>query len=223
MCGRFGFNVNRQRLAECFGLDLDAVPDLTPRYNIAPTQPVAVVRQVGEKRAVAMMRWGLTAAWSGSRPLFNARAETIHSKSAFREAFAQRRCLVPASWFYEWPRDARGEMGKRAFMLARRDHAPFAFAGVWDASDKGDAVAVVTCAPNALMVPIHDRMPVILQPDAFGLWLAPDAEPARGLLAPRPWDDFEAVPVGSYVNSTRNEGPDCILPAAPEPTQGELF
>jgi putative SOS response-associated peptidase YedK len=156
-------------------------PPRSLRYNIAPSQPIAAVRAVpaGSGRELALLRWGLIPSWSKDpaigNQLINARAETAHEKSSFRNAFRRHRCLIPTSGFYEW---LRWERGKQPYFVRMRDSHPFAFAGLWDRWESPDEGAIETCtilttAANAVLAPIHDRMPVILPPWEYSRWLDP--------------------------------------------------
>ena len=217
MCGRFTLAAPGNVVAELFGLD--AVPELRPRYNIAPTQGVAVVRADGARRRLDELRWGLVPAWArepsiGSR-LINARAETVGEKPAFRSAFRARRCLVVADGFYEW---ARGAGGKQPWYFRRRDGSPFAFAGLWERwlSPQGEPLescALVTTTPNALVARVHDRMPVILAPRSHAAWLDSANRSGPGLealLRPLPEGEMTGHAVGLTVNSPSHDSPACI-------------
>jgi putative SOS response-associated peptidase YedK len=222
MCGRFLLFTSGAALAEWLGLP--EVPALEPRYNIAPTQPVAAVRAgPGGGRELVRLRWGLVPPWAADPgagpPLINARAETAAAKPSFRSAFRQRRCLVPADGFYEWV----GRAGKRQPIHFRlRDGRPFAFAGLWERwqAPGGPAVescAVLTTAANHLVRPVHDRMPVILEPTGYEAWLDPAVRDPAALavwLRPFPAEAMTACPVGSWVSNPRNEGPACLAPPA---------
>jgi putative SOS response-associated peptidase YedK len=224
MCGRFTQAAPGEVIAEVFGL-AEALA-LTPRYNIAPTQEVAAVRaSAGGGRELVALRWGLLPPWANDRALaarmINARAETVAAKPAFRSAFRARRCLVVADGFYEWQR--RGA-GKRPYFVGLADNRPFGFAGLWErwSGPDGEAVescTIVTTTANELVAPIHDRMPVILDPAQFDLWLDPavrDPEAVRPLLRPHAAAGMRAVAVSELVNSPRNDVPECRepLPAA---------
>lgn len=201
---------------------LDVEP-LEPRFNIAPTQPVAVVRFGPGARQLARLTWGLVPSWArdasiGSR-LINARAESVADKPAFRTAFRRRRCLVVADGFYEWRRSGAK---KQPFFIRLRDDRPFGFAGLWESWEGADHSSLETCTiittgPNELMKPIHDRMPVILASDAYERWLDPavqEPEQLAPLLRSYPSDAMLALPVGTHVNNPRNDDPECIVPAA---------
>jgi putative SOS response-associated peptidase YedK len=215
MCGRFTLTRPTAQLAEHFGT---AVPPLEPRYNIAPTQQVFAVREVNGARESAPLRWGLVPSWAtdlsiGNR-LLNARAETLSEKTAFRAAFLRRRCLIAADGFYEW----RSVAGKKLPVHFRfRDGRLFAFAGLWERWEKGGGPAVESCtilttAANDLVGPLHERMPVILDPKRYEAWLAATTDPAGLLpcLASWPADEMTSAPANARVNNPRNEGPECL-------------
>ncbi|MCX7427518.1 MAG: SOS response-associated peptidase [Planctomycetia bacterium] len=220
MCGRFTLRAPASVVAEQFSVF--AMPPFTPRFNIAPTQPASVVRMAPERELVAL-RWGLIPGWAkdpaiGPR-LINARAETAAEKPAFRAAFRRRRCLVVADGFYEWQR--RGK-AKQPYFIHLRDDRPFAFAGLWESWERPERGLLETCTilttePNALVAPLHDRMPVILPPDAYDTWLDPtneDVGQLATLLRAYPAEEMAAYPVGSYVNSPTHDGAECIEPVA---------
>ena len=219
MCGRLALSVGIDVLIQAFGILPGAT--LIPRYNIAPTQPLAAVcEDAGGERRLQHLRWGLIPAWAkdpaiGSR-MINARCETVATKPAFRHALRQRRCLIPADGFYEWQ---QGATGKTPHFIRRRDRAPLAFAGIWERWDgEGgpiDSCAILTSAATPQLAPIHERMPVILTADAYAPWLDRDlTDPARLL----PWChsspdlDLEAYPVSTLVNKVQNDGPECVAP-----------
>jgi putative SOS response-associated peptidase YedK len=220
MCGRYTLSTPAGRLAEEFQLD-EAAVDLTPSYNVAPTQQVAAVLEDEGGRRLEMLRWGLVPSWAddpeiGSR-MINARSETPPEKPSFRSAFRRRRCLIPADGFYEWKRE---EGGKQPYYFRMQDGRPFAFAGLWESWDKGGGelltCTILTTRPNSVAEEIHDRMPVILPHDAYNAWLDPDAdrEELGELMIPYPGDDLETYPVSRFVNSPRNNDRRCIEPAA---------
>jgi putative SOS response-associated peptidase YedK len=225
VCGRFSLAASGEELAEAFGLD--EPPDLAPRYNIAPSQLLLVVRRMDGRLRAATLRWGFTGGGThGSELIINARSETAPTRQAFREPFRTRRCLIPADGFYEWK---RGRDASQPMHVRRRDQRLFAFAGLWTAAAAGTepgTCLILTTEPNALVAPIHDRMPVILPPDAYGAWLdtAPDrAFALEALLRPFPESELEARAVSPAVNSASNEGPQCQAPAPEVPLQGLLF
>jgi putative SOS response-associated peptidase YedK len=223
MCGRFTLRTPARDLVEVF--ELLREPELSPRYNIAPTQNVAVIRQEGKHHELSLMRWGLVPAWSkdpkAGPPLINARSETIATKPSFRTAFKRRRCLIPADGFYEWQKrpDSRTKIPHYIRMAKNR---VFAFAGLWETwhGKEGadvDSCTIVTTEANELMRPLHDRMPVILPEEQFADWLDPkneNVERLESLLRPYPPAEMIAFPISTLVNSPRNESPDCILRAS---------
>ncbi len=230
MCGRFTLTAAGQALADEF--ELQDVPQLAPRYNIAPSQDVAVILLDGERaqRVLRSMRWGLVPHWAkdpavGNR-MINARAESAAEKPAYRMPFRKRRCLLPATGFFEWKRVGAG---KQPMLLRRRDGRPFAFAGLWDRWHPEDGEPVESCTilttePNDLVVEVHDRMPVILPPEAYEPWLDPAIqEPAelQSLLVPYEASEMIAHPVSRRVNAPANDDPDCIEPV--DPDIGGLF
>jgi len=221
MCGRFTLNSSGEALAEEF--DLAVGPDLAPRFNIAPSQEIAVVREdEGRTRECALLRWGLVASWvrdpkPGRAPI-NARSESACEKPTFRRAMAKGRCLVPASGFYEWQASRGGP--KQPFLIRMRDSGLFSMAGLHETwcgpgGEIIESVAILTTAANALMEPIHARMPLILAPADHGQWLDRDVQSASAvtdLMLPCPEDWLEAVPIGTQVNNPRFDDPSCIEP-----------
>ncbi len=221
MCGRYTLATPVGALAEMFGV-MGPLPEVAPSYNIAPTQEVAAVLADDGARRLEMLRWGLIPSWAddpgiGSR-MINARSETVPEKPSFRRAFKERRCLIPADGFYEWQKTNNG---KQPFYVRMKDQNPFTFAGLWESwRDDGSEVrscTILTTEANELVGEIHPRMPVILAPEDYDLWLDPDvreADPLLPLLAPYPADSMEAYPVSSFVNSPSNDEPSCIRPAS---------
>jgi putative SOS response-associated peptidase YedK len=220
MCGRFTLEKSIGNLGSLF--HVRGVAELPARYNIAPTQPILAIRQAeaAEERELVLMRWGLIPGWAkepAALPLLiNARSETAAAKPAFRAALRRRRCLVPADGFYEWQRTGSR---KQPYHMRRRDGDPFALAGLWERWEGPDGAidscALLTTDSNELMRPIHDRMPVILDPEVFDLWLDPsmqDVERVQGFLRPYPAEAMMAYPVSPMVNNARNDNPQCVLP-----------
>ena len=216
MCGRFAFFANGQ-----FGYESLQLPEPSPfeRYNIAPTQDILAIRTAPEtgRPGWAMLRWGLVPFWSkepgGKPPLINARAEGIEAKPSFRGPVRHRRCIVPASGFYEWRRDGAG---KQPFFVRPAAVEVFALAGIWDhwegkQGEVIESVAIITTSANELMQPIHDRMPVILEEEDVAEWIAPatQLEKALAMLKPCSSARMLAYPVSSLVNSARHDGPEC--------------
>ena len=227
MCGRFTFTVELSELAQAFPWLTVPDADLVPRYNIAPTQPVPVVAN-RDNKTLEFFNWGLIPSWAkdtkiGSR-LINARAETLADKPSFRAAYRRRRCLVFADGFYEWRKDATSEGDHKAHkvqvLIRLKTGEPFGFAGLWETwySPEGDLVlscAIITTTPNRLVQPIHTRMPVILQPEAYEKWLDPAEKKPDGLqpfLRPYPAEEMEAFTVSTLVNNPANDVPECVLP-----------
>lgn len=214
MCGRFTLRASPAEIAEAFELLRDLSEWERPRFNIAPTQSILAVRAGDEGREAARMRWGLIPSWAKDTKLaasmINARAETVAEKPAYRAAFKRRRCLVPVSGFYEWRRDGKSKV---PYLISLRNEELFAFAGLWEKwkSPDGELVescTVLTTSPNELMSTIHDRMPVILKPADYGVWLDPqldDAGALSTLLVSYPSDEMQAEQVSDVVNNARNE------------------
>jgi putative SOS response-associated peptidase YedK len=224
MCGRFTQERATSELAEIFGAE-DRVDLPGGRFNVAPTDPAAVVVQREDHRAITAYRWGLIPHWSetaktGNR-MFNARAESIDRNPAFRYAFGKRRCLVPVDAFYEWRRDGEARL---PYAVVRADRKPMALAGLWAGwKDPGTeeiirSFTIVTTGPNDLMRPIHNRMPVVVPESAWDRWLDPtltkpaDLAELHGLLVPAEDDMLDAYRVSPRVNSVRNDGPELVEP-----------
>lgn len=220
MCGRYTLTAPGDVLLETF--ELDSAPPLAPRYNIAPTQEVTIVRRSeAGARELVLVRWGLVPFWAkeaaiGNR-LINARAESLAEKPAYRDSFRKRRCLVPATGFYEWKAI---EGGKQPYLFRRSDHGVFALAGLWSRWNEREtgapleSCAIVTTEPNELAATVHDRMPVILPRDAWPLWLAADVPvpDLATLFAPRPVDGLVVHAVSRRVNSPANDVAACLEP-----------
>ncbi len=217
MCGRFVRHTKPSVYATLF--EVDAVP-AGPSYNVAPTEPVAAVRMHDDRRECVLLRWGMIPFWAKDKKTsyINARAETVITKPAFRNALAKRRCLVLADGFYEWRTEGKS---KQPFFFHLRDDQPFAFAGLWDcwkgADEPIESCTIITTEANELSRPIHDRMPVMLTREACKLWLDSDIEDRQvlqELLKPYPSEAMECYPVSPLVNSPRNNCPECIERAA---------
>ena len=217
MCGRFTLTTSSSTLARFFGLPW--VPDLTPRYNIAPTQPVPTLFVLTGDREFRFMRWGLVPSWAkdlhiGNR-MINARAESVAEKPAFRAALRQRRCIVMADGFYEWDHKTQP---KQPYRIGNRDETPIGFAGLWEqwqppqGGKVMESCTIITTEANELVAKLHDRMPVILEPKDYDPWLNPEVhEPERVLPLLRPFSAelMEAYPVSGYVNNPAHESPEC--------------
>jgi putative SOS response-associated peptidase YedK len=231
MCGRFALIASAEEVRALMGY-LDAA-DFPPRYNIAPTQPVAIVRLERGERRFALARWGLVPAFvkdpRNFALLFNARSEGADERPSFRGAMRYRRCLFPASGFYEWRRGP-GKT-RQPFWVRPRHGGVIAFAGLWETwSDRDggeiDTAAILTTDANAAIAPIHDRMPVVIAPADFVRWLDAREYPPKAvadLLRPAPEDLFEAVAVGPAVNSADNDNPSLLAPAAPAVAEPRLL
>ena len=222
MCGRAILNASYDDLREIFGLH--DLPELTPRFNIAPTQPIAIVREPGK---LELVRWGLSGA-SAREMRINVRGESV--ATAYRESFASRRCLVVVDGFYEWKRSANvGRGASQPFVIRRGDGKPFALAGIWarKVTPDGEVVdecAVVTGEAKGVVAEIHDRMPVIVARESYARWLTADAKDARALLAPIA-EPLTSYAVTTRVNAPANDDAKCLEPAASEesePRKGNL-
>ena len=219
MCGRFAFHATADELLEAFGVIV--APDLEPRYNIAPSQPVPVIRadQDGE-RHMDLLRWGLVPSWAkdskiGNR-LINARAETVAEKPAFRSAYKRRRCLIAASGFFEWQASPGGKI---PMYISDPSGRPYAFAGLWERWQQAGAAPLETClivtvAANNVLQPVHERMPAVLDADAQATWLSAltPAQDCRSLLRPAAERFTRFWPVSRKVNNPAHEGPDLLVP-----------
>lgn len=224
MCGRFTLTATPEEIRAIFRYA--ELPNFPPRYNIAPTQPIAtVVRGPDGGRHFLLVRWGLIPGWvkdpASFTLLINARSETAAEKPAFRAAFRHRRALIPASGFYEWRREPTGR--KTPYLIRPRDGGVVAFAGLqetWSSADGSemDTGAILTTAANATLAPIHDRMPAVIAPEDFERWLDPvgtSPAEAAAMLEPAPSDLFEAIPVSDRVNAVRNDDAGLQTPAGP--------
>ena len=219
MCGRFALYSDPFTLAKRF--EAEELPELRPRYNVAPSQYIPIVREEDEKRRFELARWGLVPHWAKDVKIgyhmINARAETVAEKPAFRTAFKYRRCLIPADGFYEWQVKPDSKV-KQPWFIVLRDREPRAFAELWEVwqSPEGEdleSCSIIVTDANELMRPIHDRMPVILAPEDWDTWLETEAKDAgglQGLLKPYSAESMTAWPVSTKVNSPRNETAECI-------------
>ncbi len=219
MCGRYTQTKSGEAIARTF--NLSATPEAQPRYNIAPTQVVGAIAQPNQEREYKPFKWGLVPSWSkdpsiGSR-MINARAETAAEKPSFRASFKRRRCLILADGFYEWQKVGKQ---KQPYYIQVGDRDLFSFAGLWEKWESGDGSYLETCTilttePNDLMQTIHNRMPVIIHPKDYDLWLDPEIQDGRHvqhLLRPYEEDAMALYSVSKTVNSPRNETPECIEP-----------
>jgi len=217
MCGRFTSLLSPELLAVIY--EVLPPPDLPPRYNIAPSQPVMIVRSdVSGHRELASVNWGLIPSWAKDpnigHSLINARAETVAEKPSFRTAFLRRRCIIPASGFYEW---VSVEGTKQPWYIKGFEERPLSLAGLWERWQSPDGSLIETCAiitttANELMAPIHDRMPVILPPESISIWLELSTNPdeVKNLLRPCAPESLTAYTVSNLVNNPRFDSPSCI-------------
>lgn len=230
MCGRFVSSSPPDEIARYFAVDQMAETLLEPNYNVAPTTGVYVVVQHDDHRVLDVFRWGLVPRWAkdpsvGNR-MINARVETLATKNAYRYAFRHRRCLVPADGFYEW-QVVPGQKRKQPMFIHRADGDPMAFAGLWETwrpgTEEGGEVdppvlrscTIVTGPANEAVAPVHDRMPVLLPPEAWATWLDPeldDTEALASLLVPAPAEIIAMHPVSTEVNNVRNRGAHLVEP-----------
>jgi putative SOS response-associated peptidase YedK len=220
MCARYVITSPADAVRALFGYD--ERPNFPPRYNVAPTQPIPVVRLVNGARSYALVRWGLLPAWVKDPKTFsllvNARGESVLDKPSFRNAMRRRRCLIPADGFYEW----RAGAPKRPYFVRPRSGSPIAFAGLWETwtgpnGEEVDTAAIVTTRANRTLAAIHDRMPVIVAPDAFNFWLDcadVDAMTAAALITPAADELLECYEVSSAVNRAVNDSAELIAPVA---------
>jgi putative SOS response-associated peptidase YedK len=220
MCGRFSLALNPADVAAHFGAEAAPPLEMRPRYNVAPTQPVAVIPNQ-MPRAIQMFQWGLIPSWAKDpaigHKLINARAETVAEKPSFRAALKKRRCLVLADGFYEWQREATRAT---PMYIQMTDGRPFALAGLWETWQIAEGrplhtCTIITTTPNTLMTPIHNRMPVIVPPDKYAMWLTPGDLPTPEALAVlQPYDPaaMRAVAVSTRVNNARADVPECVIP-----------
>ena len=230
MCGRYTLAAPSDLISDFF--EIEIAEELVPRYNIAPTQeaPVAFWPEVGSARVIEQLRWGLIPFWAKDRSIgdrmINARSETVAEKPAYRASFKRRRCLVVADGFYEW-KPTGGP--KQPYYFHLEAGGPFAIAGLWDSWDKDEdsgptrTFTILTTGPNDVVKPVHHRMPVILEPEDFEVWLDPgnqDTTLLAAMLGPAEQVRLQAVPVSTYVNNPANQGSRCIEPI--DVTPGEV-
>jgi len=233
MCGRYKLSRRKQVVEEYFDCTSDE-PDWSPRYNIAPTQPIPVIRQNPKEpvRELSLMRWGLIPSWardpSVAARMINARSETAATKPAFRDALKFRRCLIPADGFYEWQKTGTG---KQPYCFEVNEGELFGLAGLWDRWKNPSGVWVETCSiltttPNALTSAVHDRMPVILDPDGYDLWLDPgmrDVSVVSDLLKPFDACLMRCYPISTRINSVVHDDEACSAPVELAQIQNRLF
>jgi putative SOS response-associated peptidase YedK len=233
MCGRYRLSRRKQLVEEYFD-SVSGDEEWNPRYNIAPTQPIPVIRQNPKEpvRQLSLMRWGLIPSLakdpSVAAKMINARAETASTKPAFRDPLKFRRCLIPADGFYEWAKTAKG---KQPYCFEVNEGQLFAFAGLWDRwrDPSGNAVetcSILTTTPNAVTSAVHDRMPVILDPDSYDLWLDPgmrDAVAVSDMLKPYDAQQMRCYPISTRINRVANDDAECSAPVEIAEAQNRLF
>ena len=233
MCGRYRLSRRKQIIEEHFD-SVSGEEDWSPRYNVAPTQPVPVIRQHPKepRRELSLVRWGLIPWWakdsSGAARMINARSETAATLPAFRDALKVRRCIVPADGFYEWKRAGKA---RHPYCFEVNDGELFAFAGLWErwkdpAGKRLETCSILTTTPNTVTSAVHDRMPVILSPDSYDLWLDPafaDVTAISELLKPYDARAMRCFPVSARVNHVANDDVECCVPVEPAEEQVRLF
>jgi putative SOS response-associated peptidase YedK len=217
MCGRFALK-NPKALKAAF--DLNEMPDLPPRYNIAPSQDIAIIRADANGRHLSLAHWGLIPSWAkeadSGYSTINARAETVDTKPTFRAPFKRHRCIIPADGFYEWHEEGGIKIPHH---IGMNDGSPFALAGLWGVwkGPQGDVTSctIIVTEANQFMKRLHDRMPVILDPHDYKRWLDPDFQDTanlKPLLVPAPEDWLTEWQVSRGLNNPQHEGPDCAVP-----------
>lgn len=222
MCGRYSLTIDKQKLLQEFDLQQEHLKSISPRYNIAPSQPVLIITSQENKSKLELCQWGLIPSWAkdpsiGNR-MINARKETIVEKPSYRSPFKNRRCLVLADGFYEWKQTGKTKI---PYYIRLKSGAPFGMAGLWShwQSKEGSEIlscTIITGEPNELMKPIHDRMPMIIPKNQRPFWLDHsrfESDKLLKLLEPYSENEMEAFPVSRVVNDPKNDIPDCIAPA----------
>jgi putative SOS response-associated peptidase YedK len=233
MCGRYRLSRRKQIVEEHFDV-ISGDEDWTPRYNIAPTHPVPIIRQNPKEpvRELSLVRWGLIPSWAKDSAIgaqmINATSETAASKPAFRDALKSRRCIIPADGFYAWQKTGKT---RQPYCFEVGEEELFAFAGLWDrwknpAGKTIESCSILTTTPNTVTSTVHDRMPLILDPDCYDLWLDPgmtDAGAVADLLRSRDARRMRCYPVSTRINHVANDDEECSNPVEPAPIQGGLF
>ncbi|MEH6988442.1 SOS response-associated peptidase [Cytobacillus firmus] len=218
MCGRFSLEEDINKLQQYFNFEV--AEEITPRFNIAPSQRILTIISNGQNRRAGTMKWGLVPFWAKEEKIgykmINARSESIEEKPSFKHAFKRRRCLIVATGFYEWQKT---EEGKQPYRFIMKDNRPFAFAGLWETWKKGEkplhTCTIITTTPNAVTEDIHDRMPVILKEEDYDSWMDPhnqDTELLKTLLVPYAAEEMAKYKVSDLVNSPRNDVADVLTP-----------
>jgi putative SOS response-associated peptidase YedK len=233
MCGRYRLS-RRKQIVEAHFSSVSGVEDWNPRYNIAPTQRIPIIRQNPKEpvRELSLLHWGLIPSWakdsSGAAKMINARSETAGTKPAFRDALKSRRCLIPADGFYEWQKTGNA---KQPYCFEVTNRELFAFAGIWDRwkdlnSNIVETCSILTTIPNAVTSAVHDRMPVILDPDSYDIWLDPgmsDVTTVSELLKPYDAQLMRCYPISTRINHVANDDKDCSAPVELTQAQARLF
>ncbi|MFB8426043.1 SOS response-associated peptidase [Priestia megaterium] len=220
MCGRFSLTTDIAELQEQFNFDFNGEFTFGSRFNIAPSQQVLTLGSSKGKRVGTTMKWGLVPYWADDikigYKMINARGESVNEKASFKRPFKSKRCLILADGFYEWKKEGKN---KQPFRFVMKDERPFAFAGLWEQWNRGEeplyTCTIITTKPNEVTEKVHDRMPVILEEDAYDLWLDPqmeDSEYLKSLLVPYPAEQMKMYPVSTIVNSPKNDVKECLAP-----------
>jgi putative SOS response-associated peptidase YedK len=213
MCGRFTLRTSLNILLTQFHAELRDDVNLVPRYNVAPTQDIPIVRQTDAGREISLAHWGLIPSWATDPKigykLINARSDTAPEKPSYQSAFKSRRCLIPADGFFEWQKIGTK---KQPIYFRLADGGPFAFAGLWERWKEITSCTLLTTEPNELVANYHDRMPVILSPNDYAHWLDTSAPEPQKLLTSFPASEMVCYPVNPIVSNSRNEGEQCIEP-----------
>ncbi|NGY88220.1 SOS response-associated peptidase [Bacillus megaterium] len=220
MCGRFSLTTDIAELQEQFNFDFNGEFTFGSRFNIAPSQQVLTLGSSKGKRVGTTMKWGLVPYWADDikigYKMINARGESVNEKASFKRSFKSKRCLILADGFYEWKKEGKN---KQPFRFVMKDERPFAFAGLWEQWNRGEeplyTCTIITTKPNEVTEKVHDRMPVILEEDAYDLWLDPqmeDLEYLKSLLVPYPAEQMKMYPVSTIVNSPKNDVKECLAP-----------
>ncbi|UMZ35994.1 SOS response-associated peptidase [Priestia megaterium] len=220
MCGRFSLATDIYALQEQFNFEFNDEVTINPRFNVAPSQQILTIGSNGGKRTGITMKWGLVPSWSKDSKIgykmINARAEGIDQKPSFKTPFKHKRCLIVCDGFYEWKKEGEN---KQPFRFVMEDGRPFAFAGLWDEWDKNGeplySCTIITTTPNEITQEVHNRMPVILEEDAYDVWMDSkmnDTEYLKSLLIPFPSKKMKSYPVSTLVNSPKNDVAECLAP-----------
>lgn len=222
MCGRFVSKAKKEEIEKEFKVEIGNGDLIVPRYNIAPTQEIAAITEIENAREISLFKWGLIPKWakddSIGNKLINARAETLREKPSFRDAFRSRRCIIPASGFYEWQKTSKG--AKQPYYFYLKEKEIFGFAGLWEewlnkeTGELTESCTIITTEANDILKPVHDRMPVILKTKDYEEWLNPEiknTDELQNLLVPYPADEMSSHTVSRAVNYASEDSPELIL------------